>query len=165
MRSTKVYQGFEQFIDLALVVDSRTICSHLAENLVMKNGAATFFQHLTAKTAVDFCKRISSGCKFARLTFGSTLGAFFTKLKSSRSREGKSFVLDACNDAFEGLNIDSLQYGICVTYTAPRSAPSTFHLKWNSHSLCHESVSHYICVSYTSFQFRTRVPGILLLHR
>ena len=53
MRSTKVYQGFEQFIDLALVVDSRTICSHLAENLVMKNGAATFFQHLTAKTAVD----------------------------------------------------------------------------------------------------------------
>ena len=164
MRSTKVYQGFEQFIDLALIVDSRTICSDLAENLVMKNGAATFFQHLTAKTAVDFCKRISSGCKFARLTFGSTLGAFFTKLKSSRSREAKSFVSDACNDVFEGLNIDSLQYGICVTYKIPGpSAPSTFHLKWNSRSLCHESVSHYICVNqYSSFEFRTRDSDALI---
>jgi hypothetical protein len=82
MRSTKVYQGFEQFIDLALIVDSRTICSDLAENLVMKNGAATFFQHLTTKTAVDFCMRISSIIVWSKKLILRAYNRGHTKLRS-----------------------------------------------------------------------------------
>ena len=162
MRSQKAYQGFDQFIDLALIVDSRTICSSLAENLVMKNGAATFFKHLTTKFAVDYCKRISSGCKFTNFSFGSTLNAFFGKLKDS-SNQAKSTVLDACNYVFRDFSTDSLRFGICVTYKTPQSDQS-FLLRWNPSTLRHESISHYVCavMNYNRFEFRTLDQDILI---
>ncbi len=163
MRSQKAYQGFDQFVDLALIVNSRTICSRLAENLVMKNGAATFFKNLTTKSAVEYCKRISSGCKFTNFSFDSTLNTFFGKLKVSSSREAKSTVLDACNEVFQDFSTDSLRFGICVTYTTTQSEQS-FLLRWNSLTLRHESNSHYVCavMNYSRFEFKTMDQDILI---
>jgi hypothetical protein len=151
LRKEKVFSGLDQFIDIALVVQSRELCSEIARNLVMKKGCVFFFKNLTTKTFLDHCKKVSAGSVFTGKPREDLLSKFVSNLQSQA-------VPDVLHEMFKGCQHDSILYGIRVEHTHAVGTVSRLVLKWNSDDMRHESKSHYICAAsqYSRFEFRDR---------
>jgi len=156
LRIDKMFNGLDQFIDIASVVQSRELCSELSRNLVMKKGCVFFFKNLTTKTFLDHCKKVSAGSVFTGKPRVDLMSKFVSNLQSQS-------VPDVLHEMFKGCQHDSILYGIRVDHTHAVGTVSRLVLKWNSDNMRHESKSHYICASqYNRFEFRDRNQNRLI---
>ena len=168
MRTMKVFMGFCEFIDLAVLVNSREICLDLARNLAMKKGTLWFYNILSTKAAVENCKKIVVGSNFTKEPCDKLMLQFFSKLKVLKSERGgdstSTVVSDACNDIFRNFETHSLKHGIHVEYTLESSNLRKVKLKWCSKTFRHLSNSHYVCAApqYSRFEIRTVNPNVLI---
>jgi hypothetical protein len=169
MRTMKVFHGFREFIDLAIIVNSRTICSDLARHLSLKKGSLCFFNILSTKAAVDNCKKIVAGSAFTHGSCEKGFDQFFTKLKvegsgSKSAKVDSTVVSNACNDVFSGFQTESLKYGIHVAYKLALGTERSVNLKWCPKTFRHQSNSHYVCASsqYSRFEIRIVNSNVLI---
>jgi hypothetical protein len=148
LRKEKVFDGLDQFIDIASVVQSRELCSCIAKNLVTKKGSVFFYKNLNTKTFLDHCKKVLAGSVFMGKPHQDLMTHFVSSLQNQA-------VPDVLHEMFQGCQHDSILYGIRVEYTHAVGTVSRIVLKWNSVNMRHESKSHYVCASqYNRFEFR-----------
>ena len=157
LRKEKVFNGLDQFIDLALVVRSRELCSTLARNLVMKRGSVLFYNNFNTKTFVEYCKRVVAGSIFTKKPRQDLMTEFVSNLQSKS-------VPDVLHNLFKGCEHDSILYGIRVEYPHALGSVSKLILTWNSENMRHESKSHYVCAvsQYNRFEFRDCNQNIVI---
>ena len=88
-----MFEEFREFIDLAVLVNSRAICLDLARNLTIKKGSLCFYNILSTKSAVDNCRKIVAGSAFTKGPCDELMRQFFLNLKGLKSAKMDSSVV------------------------------------------------------------------------